>query len=81
MLKMVEQASGRRWSWPQMVSQGVCDCAHDRAMHQHFRGGTDCGSCGSGTCSAFRKRTATTSKWRAVLAVTDRRSGGVNLPA
>jgi hypothetical protein len=32
-----------------------CACGHARQMHQHYRPGTDCGTCGAAVCPKFRK--------------------------
>lgn len=31
----------------------TCACGHNRAAHEHFRRGSDCGACGAPTCSRF----------------------------
>lgn len=33
----------------------VCRCGHPRAMHVHYRAGSDCGHCGFAGCAKFRK--------------------------
>ncbi|MGV9673609.1 MULTISPECIES: hypothetical protein [unclassified Gordonia (in: high G+C Gram-positive bacteria)] len=33
----------------------VCRCGHPRAMHEHYRAGSDCGHCGFAGCAKFRK--------------------------
>lgn len=37
-----------------------CTCGHPRVMHEHYRGGSDCGHCGAGGCAKFRRAWA----WR-----------------
>lgn len=32
-----------------------CICGHERDRHEHYRAGTDCGSCGRVRCPRFRK--------------------------
>jgi len=40
-----------------------CVCGHEREVHEHFRGGSDCGVCGPTVCAGFRASTW----WRRVL--------------
>jgi hypothetical protein len=35
---------------------GLCVCLHDRAAHEHYRRGSDCGVCGAEGCAAYRRR-------------------------
>lgn len=41
---------------PQAPASGVrlCTCGHPEEMHEHYRAGDDCGSCGPATCGSFR---------------------------
>jgi hypothetical protein len=42
---------------PTLVRAAVidrCGCGHARAEHEHFRAGTDCGTCGGPLCARFR---------------------------
>ena len=32
-----------------------CTCGHPREMHEHYRGGSDCGHCGFDGCAQFRR--------------------------
>ena len=32
----------------------LCTCGHPEEMHEHYRPGTDCGSCGARGCDSFR---------------------------
>ncbi|MDT5287372.1 MAG: hypothetical protein QOF88_2261 [Mycobacterium sp.] len=34
--------------------RNTCRCGHDRAAHQHYRTGSDCGSCEAGHCRGYR---------------------------
>jgi hypothetical protein len=34
----------------------ACLCSHDRAAHEHWRAGSDCGACGAAGCPAYRRR-------------------------
>ncbi len=38
----------------------TCRCGHEKAAHQHYRRGTDCGVCGATACPRFRKAPAGT---------------------
>ncbi|HYH30032.1 MAG TPA: hypothetical protein VD903_06570 [Pseudonocardia sp.] len=31
-----------------------CTCGHGRAAHEHYRPGSDCGTCGRAACAEFR---------------------------
>ncbi|MHA6626917.1 hypothetical protein ACU61A_15890 [Pseudonocardia sichuanensis] len=33
----------------------ACTCGHDKAVHGHYRPGTDCGSCGPSGCPRFHR--------------------------
>lgn len=33
----------------------MCRCGHDRDHHQHYRPGTDCGTCGHAVCPRYRR--------------------------
>jgi hypothetical protein len=33
---------------------GVCLCGHPKTAHEHFRPGSDCGSCGAAVCRRYR---------------------------
>lgn len=57
--------SGRRWPWPARhakrgrrpaarTTPARCACGHTAAAHEHYRPGTDCGSCGPAICRALR---------------------------
>ena len=35
---------------------GSCLCGHGSPAHEHWRRGSDCGVCGSASCSSFRRR-------------------------
>jgi len=37
-----------------MSGSDVCRCGHDRAAHEHYRRGSDCGACGRDVCAAYR---------------------------
>ncbi|MBC3193466.1 hypothetical protein H7X46_20605 [Pseudonocardia sp. C8] len=39
---------------PAATGQRLCACGHPEEMHEHYRPGTDCGSCGARACGAFR---------------------------
>jgi hypothetical protein len=34
----------------------VCRCGHERAAHEHYRGGTECSLCSPTTCPRFRRQ-------------------------
>ena len=34
----------------------TCLCGHPQEMHEHYRAGDDCGSCGPEACGSFRVR-------------------------
>ena len=34
----------------------VCLCGHGPELHEHWRRGTDCSTCGAGSCTAYRPR-------------------------
>jgi hypothetical protein len=36
------------------ASATCCRCGHDAAAHEHFRPGSDCGTCGAARCDRFR---------------------------
>ncbi|WP_157357741.1 hypothetical protein [Amycolatopsis nigrescens] len=38
-----------------MAEEQMCVCGHAKAAHQHFRPGSDCGSCGVQKCPEFRR--------------------------
>ena len=38
-----------------MAEEQLCVCGHVKAAHQHFRAGSDCGSCGAQKCPAYRR--------------------------
>ena len=38
-------------------AQSACGCGHNRAAHEHFRRGSDCGACGSRLCANFHAAT------------------------
>lgn len=40
----------------------LCPCGHARADHQHYRRGSDCGSC---DCARYRRGWSLTVSWRA----------------
>jgi hypothetical protein len=41
------------------LGPAVCTCGHDAEVHQHWRRGSDCGTCGSWKCARFtRSKTA-----------------------
>jgi hypothetical protein len=42
----------------------TCRCGHDRGAHEHYRGGSDCGTCGPLDCPRYRA-----SWWRDLVAV------------
>jgi hypothetical protein len=44
---------------PGSRAQRPCRCGHQREAHQHYRNGTDCGTCGCGRFSAAPGRLAT----------------------
>ena len=33
----------------------VCRCGHERAAHEHYRGGTECSLCSPTACPRFRR--------------------------
>ena len=35
---------------------GLCVCRHPKAVHEHWRRGSDCGICGVSVCRAYRKQ-------------------------
>jgi len=39
-------------------SVAACRCGHGRDAHEHYRAGSDCGSCGRQTCPSFRRARA-----------------------
>jgi hypothetical protein len=41
---------------PPEPTAGLCVCRHPKAVHEHWRRGTDCGICGVSRCRAFRKQ-------------------------
>lgn len=32
-----------------------CRCGHAPELHEHHRGGADCGACGAGVCPRYRR--------------------------
>ena len=41
---------------PPEPTTGLCVCRHPKAVHEHWRRGTDCGICGVSVCRAYRKQ-------------------------
>jgi hypothetical protein len=41
---------------PPAPTAGLCVCRHPKAVHEHWRRGTDCGICGVSVCRAYRKQ-------------------------
>lgn len=39
---------------PATTDVRLCACGHPEDMHEHYRPGSDCGSCGARTCGSFR---------------------------
>lgn len=39
---------------PPSTDAATCLCGHPEEMHEHYRPGDDCGSCGPEACSSFR---------------------------
>jgi hypothetical protein len=37
----------------------TCACGHNRAAHEHFRRGSDCGACGASACARFHSTAPT----------------------
>lgn len=48
-------SAGRVTRPPAAPATGVrtCLCGHPEEMHEHYRAGDDCGSCGPEACSSF----------------------------
>lgn len=40
----------------------LCACGHEEDVHEHYRPGSDCGSCGSRACGSFRPADAERSR-------------------
>ena len=41
---------------PPEPTTGLCVCRHPKAVHEHWRRGSDCGICGVSVCRAYRKQ-------------------------
>lgn len=41
---------------PPSVAVRTCTCGHPENIHEHYRAGDDCGSCGPRVCASFRDR-------------------------
>ncbi|MEK6467231.1 hypothetical protein [Pseudonocardia alni] len=39
---------------PVVPQVGLCTCGHPEDLHDHYRPGTDCGSCGPRVCAGYR---------------------------
>jgi len=38
------------------AARARCLCGHERAAHEHWRPGSDCGACGAAACCVYRRR-------------------------
>jgi hypothetical protein len=48
--------SARPVAAPPQTAVAPCLCGHGADAHRHWRRGTDCGTCGLGTCTIYRPR-------------------------
>lgn len=45
-----------RWQNQLDPDAKLCTCGHIKAKHEHYRPGTDCGTCTQEVCTAFRQQ-------------------------
>lgn len=51
-----------------------CVCGHGPDEHRHWRRGSDCGTCGTGACTAYRPAVGTVRRLLRSVRLIDRRS-------
>lgn len=54
-----ERTTTPRPPGPDPAGVRMCTCGHPEEMHEHYRVGDDCGSCGPESCASFRARAET----------------------